>query len=90
MGRHVIAGGSQVVLHVAAAQEAARINVLKAREDILRGLAHDVDHYVQPPAMAHAQHHLLRAQGRGAESNTSSITGIKATMPSSEKRLVPM
>ena len=66
VGRHVIAGGSQVILHIAAAQEAARVNVLEAREDILRRLAHDVDHHVQPAAMAHGQHHLLGAQLRRA------------------------
>ncbi len=55
---------ADVILDVAAAQHAARVHILEARENIRRALPRDVRHHVQPPAMAHAEHHLLRARRR--------------------------
>ena len=62
--RAVFARRADVILHVAAAQHAARIHILKARKNIRRALPRDVRHHVQPPAMAHAEHDLLRARRR--------------------------
>ncbi len=56
---------ADVILDVAAAQHAARVHILEARENIRRALPRDVRHHVQPPAMAHPQHHLLGARRRG-------------------------
>ena len=62
--RAVFPRRADVILDVAAAQHAARVHILEARENIRRALSRDVRHHVQPPAMAHAQHHLLRARRR--------------------------
>ncbi len=65
-GKH--AGRADVILHVAAAQHAARIDILESGEDLRRRPAHDVDDDVQAAAMAHRQHRLLRAiVGRGVQ-----------------------
>ncbi len=51
--RDVRAGCADVVFHVARAQHAARINILKTGDNFMGRLARRVNHYVQPPAVAH-------------------------------------
>ena len=53
-GRAVLAGCADVVLHVAAAHGAARIDVLELGEDLGGRAADGVGHHVQAAAMAHA------------------------------------
>ena len=60
------AGGSHVVLHVAAAEDAARVDVFELGEDVGGGFAEGVDHHVEASAMAHAQDGALRAELGGA------------------------
>ena len=63
-----IACGAHMVFHVAAAQDAPRIDILEARENLGGRAAHDVHHHIQPPAVAHRQHALFGAVfGSGAE-----------------------
>ena len=52
-GRGVFAGGSHVVLHVAAAEDAARVDVFKLGEDLGGGAADGVGHDVEAAAMRH-------------------------------------
>src|SRR5271167_281543 len=59
------AGRPDVIFHVAAAQNAAWIDVLKSGENLRRRTAHDVDDDVQASAMAHRQNGLLGAVLRG-------------------------
>ena len=47
-----------VVLHIAAAKHAARINIFELREHVCSGFADDVHHYVKPSAMAHGDYDL--------------------------------
>ena len=54
-----------MVLDVAAAEHALRIEILEAREDVDRGAADDLDHDVQPAAVAHADERLLEPVGGG-------------------------
>ena len=58
--------GADVIFDVTAAENAARVHVLEAREDIRGALSRDVHHDVQAAAMAHADHDLLGARFRGA------------------------
>jgi hypothetical protein len=51
-----------VVFHVACAQNAARIDVLEPRDHLVRRLACDVRHHVQPAAMAHGHDGINAAQ----------------------------
>ncbi len=59
------AGRAQMVLDVAAAQSAARIDVFEAGEDFRRLAPDGMRHHVEPPAMAHAHHELFRAVADG-------------------------
>ena len=61
--RPVGAGGAHVVLDVAAAQHALRVGVLEARVDVDRRAADDLNHDVQPAAVAHADERLLEPVG---------------------------
>ena len=54
----VFAGRAHVVLHVAAAQHAARVDIFKSGENFLRRTPRHVDNHIQPAAMAHAHHQL--------------------------------
>ena len=56
----VVTGSADVVLHVAATQDAARVDIFEAGEDLLCWAVDNVSHHVQPPAMAHGQHRPLR------------------------------
>src|SRR5271155_267260 len=60
---------SHVILHVSAAQHAARVHILKSREDFRRIAPYYLHHHVQPPAMAHREHRLHRALLRGRIQN---------------------
>ena len=62
----VVAGRAHVVLDVAAAEGAARIDVLETGEDLGRRAADGMHHHVQPAAVAHRDHHLLGAVLDGA------------------------
>ena len=53
------AGRAHVVLDVAAAQDAPRIDVLEAGEELLGRPADHVQHDGEAPAVAHAEHRLL-------------------------------
>jgi hypothetical protein len=59
------AGRANVVLDVAAAENAARIDVFEAGEDVHRRFAEDVDHDAEAAAVAHAQDGALRVQFGG-------------------------
>src|SRR5579859_2838537 len=52
------AGGAHVILHVAGAQDAARVYIFEAGKDLSRIAAHDVQHDIEPPTMAHAHQRL--------------------------------
>ena len=53
--------GAQVVLHVAGAVRAARVEVaLELAEDLRVGLADDVGQHVQPAAVGHADDDLVQ------------------------------
>ncbi len=52
-GGDVSAGGADVILHVACAQNAARVDVFKAGDDFVGSFAGGVDHDVEAAAMAH-------------------------------------
>jgi hypothetical protein len=54
-----VRGVAEVVLHVAAADEALGVLVAEGGEELLRGLVHDVDEHVQAAAMGHAEHDLV-------------------------------
>jgi hypothetical protein len=69
VGARVDAGRTNVILHVAAAQNAARIDVLKSGENFFRGTADDVDDDVQAPAMAHRHHSLFGSVSRSGVEN---------------------
>ncbi len=58
----VFSGGAVVILHVTAAEHAARINILKSGKDILRRHAYNQRHYRQASTMAHGQDRGVRAQ----------------------------
>ena len=57
----IFAGCSDVILHIAAAQDAARIDVFKLGEDVRRLAADDIHHDIEASAMAHADHAADRA-----------------------------
>ena len=66
--RDVFAGGAHVVLHVAAAEDAARVDVFEAGEDFLRRTLREVGHDVEAAAMAHAHDEFDGAErGGGVE-----------------------
>ncbi len=58
----VFAGGAHVVLHVSGAEDTARVDIFKSREDFLRRALGDVRNHVEPAAVAHAHHQFDRAQ----------------------------
>src|SRR3989442_15974255 len=61
----IFSGRADVVLDVATAQYAARIDVLEAGKNVGRRLVGDVRHDVEPAAMAHRQDRFGGAQPRG-------------------------
>ena len=87
-GRAEVAGGAHVVLHVAAAQDAAGVDVFEFGEDLGGRSAEGVDHDVEAAAMAHGEDGALRA-GSAARLRSWSRKGMRTVRPSSEKRLVP-
>jgi hypothetical protein len=60
----VLAGGAKVILHVAAAQHAARVDIFELCEELGGRAADGVDHDVEASAMAHGEHGRLDAEGR--------------------------
>src|SRR5208337_145484 len=52
-GSRVGAGSAYVILDVAGTKHAARIDILKARDNLVHGLAGDVGHDVEAAAVAH-------------------------------------
>ena len=52
--RGVFAGRAHVVLHVAGAENAARVDIFESGEDFLRRALGDVSDDVEASAMAHA------------------------------------
>ncbi len=56
---------SDVILHVAAAQHAARIDILEPGKNLRRRTVHYVEDDVEAAAMTHGQHGLLRPIFRG-------------------------
>ena len=66
---HVFAGRAHVIFHVAAAQNAARIDVFKSGKNFFgRALGH-LHNHVQPAAMAHAHDQFHRALLPGGVQN---------------------
>src|SRR3981081_4052949 len=61
----VFAGRPHVVLDVAAAQNAARVDVFKPSKDFLWGAPGNVCHHVQPATMAHAHNEFDSTTSRG-------------------------
>jgi len=59
--RAVLSRGANVILDVTAAENAARVHILKARKNVRGALSRNVHHYVQAAAMAHADHCLFGA-----------------------------
>ena len=59
------AGGAHVVFHVAGAEHAARVDIFKAGKNLCRVAAHDVEHDIEPSAMAHAHEGLHGPAGGG-------------------------
>ena len=57
---HIFAGRAHVIFHVAATQNAARINILKPCEDFLRRAPGHLHNNVQAATMAHAHHQFHR------------------------------
>ena len=55
---HILARRTHVILYVASAQHAARIDIFKSSEHFLRLALGDMHHCIQATAMAHAKHKL--------------------------------
>ena len=64
-GRGVVAGGSHVVLNVAAAEDGARVDVFEAGEDLGGRAADGVGHDVEAAAMRHGDDGAGDSGGRG-------------------------
>src|SRR6266567_2053868 len=65
----VFAGGTHVILHVAATQNAARIDVFESCKNFLRRSSGNVDDYIEATAMAHAHDQFHSALLRRALEN---------------------
>jgi len=65
VGRAVLSGCAHVVFHVAAAEDAARVDVLEAGEDLAGRAPDGVGHDVEAAAVAHRKHRGVDAE-RGA------------------------
>ncbi len=57
-GGLILAGRTNMIFHVARAQNTARVHIFKARKHLMEWAAGDVRHHVQPPAVAHGQNAL--------------------------------
>src|SRR5712692_5030038 len=66
---YVFTGRTHVVLHVPAAEHTARVHILEAGENLLRRAPGDVNHDVEPAAVAHAHHQLHGAAFAGGLEN---------------------
>ena len=55
---------TEMIFHIARAFDVVRIGAaaVEFMEDLPVGLRHDIDEYVEPPAMRHAEHDLLHAE----------------------------
>ena len=62
--RRVFARRAHVVLHVAGAEYAARVDILEAGKDFFGISLGDVGDHVQTTAMAHAHHQFGSAEAR--------------------------
>ncbi len=80
---------AQVVLHVAAAAEPLRVDVLELAEDLLRALADDVGQHVQPAAVRHAHARSPAIPCWPAFSIARSSSGIRLSAPSRENVFAP-
>ena len=65
----VLAGCAHVIFHIATAQNAARVDVLKPGKDFFGGTPRDMHDHVQPSAVAHAHHQIHRATLAGGVEN---------------------
>ena len=65
----VLAGRAHVVFHIAAAQNAARIDVFKPGKYLLGRAPGNVHDHIQAAAMAHAHHQIHRAALAGSVEN---------------------
>src|SRR6476660_4162365 len=65
----VLAGRAHVIFHIAAAQNAPRVNILKAGRDLLGRAPGDVHNYIQAAAVAHAHDQIYRAALAGSVEN---------------------
>ncbi len=54
----VLSGRAHVIFHVAAAENASRIDIFESRENFFRRTLGHVGNYIQASAMAHAHHQL--------------------------------
>ena len=64
VGRAELTSGAHVVLDIAAAEDAARVDILETSEDFGGRAADGVGHYVQAAAMAHSKDCRVDAEGR--------------------------
>ena len=65
----VFAGRAHVIFHIAAAQNAPRVNILKAGKDLFGRAPGDVHNHVQAAAVAHAHDQIYRAALAGSVEN---------------------
>ncbi len=68
-GSRIHAGRADMILHVAATQHAARIDIFESAKNFHRRTVHDIDDHVQASAMTHRQHGLLGAIARRGVQN---------------------
>ena len=84
------AGLAQVVLHVARALDRVGIDVaLELAEELLVGLADDVDQHVEPAAVRHARARRPASCSSAAWSRMASRMAMADSAPSSPKRFWP-
>ena len=70
LGERVLAGGAHVVLDVAAAEDAARVDVFELGEDLGGRAADGVGHDVEAAAMRHGDDGACDAERRRLEART--------------------
>ena len=60
---------ANVIFHVASAEDTARVDIFKSRDNFVRRLARGVDHHVEAAAVAHGEYRIERAALAGDVEN---------------------